>query len=36
MYAAQSAIPGGTTVAINVKVFDRPGNSVEASEEKAL
>jgi hypothetical protein len=36
MYEAQSAIPAGSTVAINVKVSDRPGNTVEASEEKAV
>jgi len=36
MYTAQSSIPAGTTVAINVKVSDRPGNTVEVSGEKAL
>jgi hypothetical protein len=36
MYEAQSAIPAGTTVTINVKVSDRPGNIVEATEEKTL
>jgi hypothetical protein len=36
MYDAQSAIPAGTTVAVNVKVSDRPGNTVETSEVKAL
>ena len=36
MYTAQSALPAGTAVAVNVKVSDRPGNCVEASEEKVL
>jgi hypothetical protein len=36
MYDTQSAIPGGTTVAVNVKVSDRPGNIVEVTEEKVL
>jgi hypothetical protein len=36
MYTAASAIPGGTTVTINVKVSDRPGNTVEVTQEKAL
>jgi hypothetical protein len=36
MYTAQSAIPGGTPVTVHVKVSDRPGNSVEMSEEKAF
>lgn len=36
MYTAQSAIPAGTTVLIKASVSDRPGNSVEVSEEKVL
>ena len=36
MYDAQSAIPAGTTVTVNVKVSDRPGNIVEVTEEKAF
>jgi hypothetical protein len=36
MYTAQSAIPAGTTVLIKASVSDRPGYSVEMSEEKAL
>jgi hypothetical protein len=36
MYTAQSALPAGTPIAVNVKVVDRPGNIVEVSEEKAL
>jgi len=36
MYDAQSAIPAGTTVAVNVRVSNRPGNTVEETQEKAL
>jgi hypothetical protein len=36
MYTTQSDLPAGTPATINVKVSDRPGNIVEASEEKVL
>ena len=36
MYTAISSIPAGTAVVINVKVSDRPGNTVEATEEKTF
>lgn len=36
MYTAQSAIPEVSHAAINVRVSDRPGNTVEANEEKAF
>jgi hypothetical protein len=36
MYDAKNAIPAGTTVAINVKVSDRPGTTVEVTQQKAL
>ena len=37
MYTAHSTLPASVTVAvINVKVSDRPGNTVEATDEKAL
>ena len=36
MYTARTAIPAGTSGGIKVKVSDRPGNTVEVSEEKTL
>jgi len=36
MYDAQNAIPAGTTVLVKASVSDRPGNTVEAAEEKIL
>jgi len=36
MYTALNSIPDGTVATINVKVSDRPGNTVEVSEEKAF
>lgn len=36
MYTAHNIIPARTVAVINVKVSDRPGNTVEAAEEKAL
>ena len=36
MYTAQNSLGAGGTVTVNVKVSDRPGNSVEMSEEKTL
>jgi hypothetical protein len=36
MYNAQNSLGEGTTVVINVKASDRPGHSVEVTEQKAL